>query len=439
MEKQYKVFKFRIYPTDSQKELINKTIGCCRYIYNWALNMRKNAYENGEKHPSDFDLNGYLPVLKDEKEWLKEADAKALVGTIAENGTAYKNFFKGNAKHPVYRKKGSVGSYQTQLSKSNYNAINDGIIILPKMGEVKVVAHRYVDINAVKNYVTISRNTIGEYYISIKVLVDSVAEPTTVATTENTIGIDLGVKDLAILDDSTVYGKFKADKRALKHKKRLQRRLAKKVGNKKEETKSNNYRKLEKKIAKIDLTIARQRENYQYNVIKSITDRDCDYIAVEDLNVKGMEKKGGNRKKGLNNGIANAAMGEFKIRLNNKAQDKGKKVVEVDRFYPSSKTCHKCGYIYRDLKLSQRSWVCPSCGEKLGRDHNAAINIKNEGVRTLGESQKNLPKCKGDVMSVEGDTKQGKKKRMAFSTPAPVESENTKQKSIKTVEHQQVA
>lgn len=426
MEKQYIVYKFRLYPTKEQKVQIDKTIGCCRFIYNWALDYRNKAHENGEKFPSDFDVNKILKDLKSEYEWLKETDSMSLVCSVKNNGAAFKNFFEGRAKHPTRKKKQSKGSYETQLSGDPFIDINNGYVKIPKLGMTRVKAHRYVDINNVKNYSTISRNTIGEYYISIKVLVDAVEETNAKATIENTIGIDLGVKDLAILDDGTTFHKFKIDRKVIKKKKRLQRQLARKVGNNKGEKKSNNYKKLQHKLAKIDLTIARKREKYQYEVIKEITNRECDYIGMEDLNVKGMGKKGGKRKKGLNKGVANSAMGEFNTRMKLKAASKGKKLVEIDRFYPSSKTCHHCGYIYRKLKLKERTWICTECGTKLKRDQNAAINIKNMAV----ESQKNLPKCIGKVKPVESDTKLNKKKQPVSSSLAPCEAGNSIQNTV---------
>lgn len=437
MEKQYIVYKFRLYPTKEQKKLMDQSIGCSRYMYNWALEQRNKAYEAKEPFPSNYDLANNIKYLKkDEKtSWLKEADSNALQIAIQNNGAAFKNFFKHNAKHPVKRKKRSSGSYETQLQHKYYANINDGIIVLPKMGEVKIITHRHVDINSVKDYVTISRNTIGEYYISIKALIDAVSEPTLNPTIENTIGVDLGVRGLAILDDGTKFSHFSIDKKVLKRKKRLQRKLSKKIGSKKGEKKSNNYKKLQQKIAKIDLTIARKREKYQYDVIKSITNKKCDYIAMEDLNVKGMEKNGGNKKKCINRGIANAAMGVFKIKMTNKAASKGKKVVEVDRWYPSSKICHKCGHIYRELKLSQRNWICPACGTELDRDKNAAINIRNKSV---ADNERYLPKCKGEVKSVESENKQNKKKQSVYSTSAFCESENTFKNNCDSVVYQQI-
>lgn len=419
----YIVYKFRLYPNKEQKVQIDKTIGCARFVYNWAMDERDKAYKEGNGYVSDFSLSPKIKELKSKYEWLKESDAIALIASIKDNGVAYKNFFEKRAAHPKKHKKMSSGSYETQLKKVYFTDINNNRIILPKLGVVKIKAHRFVELDKIKDYVTISRNTIGEYYISIKVLFDDVEEPNCTATNDNTIGVDLGVKDLAICDDGKKFHKFKPDRKTIKRKKRLQRQLARKVGGKKEEKKSNNYKKLEKKIAKIDLKSTRQREYYQYNVVNDIVSKDCTYIGMEDLNVKGMGKKGGNRKKGLNKGIHNAAMGAFKTKLVNKAKSKGKKVVDVDRYYPSSKTCHKCGYVYRQLKLKDRKWVCPECKEQLDRDINASINIKKMAVDTI--NQIHLSECIGKVKSAESDTKQKEKKRKVSSTSALCETENT--------------
>lgn len=428
MPETYIAYKFRLYPTKRQKIQIDKTIGCCRYVYNLALSCRNDAYKNGDKFPSNKEIYSKLKELRVENSWLTEPDTKALECAIANNTTAFVNFFKGKSEHPVKRKKKSIGSYETQLREICFKKINDNIITLPKLGNVKIKTHRLVDINSIKDYVTISRNTIGEYYISIKVRIEKAECTSANPNKENTIGIDLGVKDLAICHDGTKYHKFKIDKKAIKRKKRLQRKLSKKVGSKKDEKKSNNFLKLRKQIAKIDLKIARKREYYQYEVVNDITSKNCDYISVEDLNVKGMIKKGGNRKKGLNRGLNNASLGNFKIKLTDKAETKGKKCVEIDRWYPSSKICHNCGYVYKQLTLKIRNWTCPQCGEKHDRDINAAINTRNKGVETLSESQKNLSECIGKVKSAESETKQNAMKQNVSSVSALVEPENSIQK-----------
>lgn len=426
----YKAYKFRLYPTYKQREFFNRTIGCGRLVYNWALEMRKEAYEkDGTTLSIRNDISPKIPALKREKPFLKEVDSVCLIGELNNLDAAYKKFFKDGGGFPKFKRKKSIGSYTCRLVKGAIHQ-NEDYVILPKCGAVKCVFHRKID-GIVKDtpYITISRTTTGEFYISILALCESPDAPTHVATESNTIGIDMGLKDLAILDDGTKFERIAVDAKIEKRKKRMQRRLSKKVGAKKGQKKSNNFLKLQRKISKLDAKVARRREHYQYNVVAQIVTKDCEYIGIEDLNVKGMsasgkakkkltaeeyaklskcDRKKYNRKKnkGFNRSVLNTGFYSFKTKLEHKAQQNGKEVVKIGRFYASSQTCSVCGAKNKKTKnLRIREWTCPECGTHHDRDVNAAKNIRNEAIRInngTGEpTPKNLPMCNRKVKSAE--------------------------------------
>lgn len=426
----YKAYKFRLYPTYKQREFFNRTIGCGRLVYNWALAMRKEAYEkDGTTLSIRKDISPKIPALKEEKSFLKEVDSMCLIGELNNLDSAYKKFFKEGGGFPKFKRKESIGSYTCRLVKGAIHQDED-FVILPKCGAVKCVFHRKID-GIVKDtpYVTISRTTTGEFYISILALCESPDAPKSVATECNTIGIDMGLKGLAILDDGTKFERIFVDEKIERRKKRLQRRLAKKVGAKKGQKKSNNFLKLQRKISKLDAKTARRREHYQYNVVSQIAAKACEYIGIEDLNVKGMsasgrakkkltaeeyaklskcDKKKNNRKKnkGFNKSVLNAGFYSFKTKLEHKASQNGKEVVTIGRFYASSQTCSVCGAKNKRTKnLSVREWTCPECGTHHDRDVNAAKNIRNEAIRIKNDkgepTPKNLSRCNREVKSAE--------------------------------------
>lgn len=375
--------KFRLYPTKEQKVLIGKTFGCCRFLYNWALAMKKKEYEDNKVSLSCFDLNKKLTELKKEEQysWLKEVDAKALIYTIANMDTAYKNFFKLHRGYPKFKSKyDNNKSYQTYQSTIRVN-YKTSKILLPKLGWVKCVFSKNV-LGAIKTC-TISCNPSGEYYVSM--IVESKSDYPTLKEIrkENALGIDMGIKNLAILSDGTKYDSCAFLRKSQSKLARLQRSLSRKKKG------SSNYEKQRIKVAKCHQKISNKRNNFINNIVADITSKGYDTICIEDLNIKGMTK---NHR--LAKSINDASMGSFNVKLTSKCQSKGINIIKIDRYAPSSKKCHSCGYIYKELKLSQRSWTCPICGETHDRDINAAINIKEIGVSSL-------PKCTRNVKSVE--------------------------------------
>lgn len=425
----YKAYKFRLYPTPQQRDYFNRCIGCGRFVYNWALELRINAYKNDGKTLSLWkDISPKIPILKEQYPFLKEVDAVGLITELNNLDTAYKKFFREGGGFPNFKKKQNNGSFVTHLQKNSIHQ-DKGCVSIPKIGYVKCVFHRNIDgIMKEMPYVTIIRTTTGEWYISIFVSIEVPDKPNSVADENNTIGIDLGLKDFAVLDDGTKFSKIDVYQKIEKRKKRLQRQLSKKIGPRKGCKKSNNYFKLERKISKLDKRIARTREHYRYNVASNIVSKNCTYIAVEDLNVHGLsasgrskqklsneeylklsktEKKKYNRtkRKCFNKSILNAGFYSFKTKLAFKAQQQGKEIVEVGRFYASSQTCSNCGARNKLVKnLNVREWVCPECGSIHDRDINAARNIKKEGIRIKNNGEttpKNLRRCTPKVMSSE--------------------------------------
>lgn len=378
--------KYRIYPTNEQASKINQTMGCCRMIYNWGLAKQKEAYETSKTKLSQGELYKLFTELRNEKTFLNDVPSIAINGTLRDLDSAYSNFFKKRASFPKFKHKQTNESFTVQIDKKNINMEN-GFITLPKLGKVKCVYHRDLmgSIPSDKPYVTVTRTTTYQYYISFKSEIYIPDEPTQKADEHNTIGVDLGVKDLAITDKGEKYPKVTTDVKLEKRIKHLQRKLSKKQGSKKGETKSHSYIKLQAKINRLNEIKARRRDHYQHNVANDIVHTNCLYIGLENLNVKGMSAKGGARKTGLNKGITNNALSAFKTKIEYKARLNGKKTVYVGRFFPSSKTCHCCGYKNVDLKLSDRYWVCPECGTRLDRDTNAGINLKLEAIRIVNQ------------------------------------------------------
>lgn len=392
-------YKYRIYPTDEQKQYIDLCINANVWFWNYALNKIDEHYKETKKHLSaQYDVCPELKTLKKEEKtsWIKQADATSFYYTAIDLDTAFNRFFKKIADKPKYKRRGYDGSFSANiLSRVAANSVDfkNGIINLPKAGKVKTIFHRQFT-GTVKRF-TVSKKSFDWYEVSILVD-DTFVKPELIdPTKEGTIGLDLGIKDNVILSDGTKYNRI--DTRKIDRKiKRLQKRLAKKewieTGEKvfsrkyqKEIDKkvpSKNYIKLKDKIAKLNAKKERQRKYNNHQITSSIvTNESYNTICIEDLNVSGMMK---NHK--IARAASNANMSEIVRQLEYKSEWHGKNVVRVGRFYASSQTCSCCGYKNENVKdLKVRSWVCPVCGTKHDRDINAAINIREEGYRIITE------------------------------------------------------
>ena len=362
-----KAYKYRIYPNRRQKELLAKTFGCCRFVYNHFLNKRIETYRIEQKTLTYNQCSSELTKLKSELEWLKEPDKCSLQNAIKDMDRAYKNFFKNNAGFPKYKsKKTHRFSYRT-------NAINGNIaylekhIKLPKLGMVKTRT-KLIPQGRILN-ATISQEPSGKYYVS---LCCTDVEIPKLEKTGKEIGIDLGIKSFAVTSSGETIPNPKYLQKSLNKLARLQRELSRKTRG------SSNWNKARIKLARLQEHIANQRTDFLQKLSTKLI-RENDVICIEDLQVKNMIR---NHKLARN--IADVSWSEFIRQLQYKADWYGKTIIKVDKWYASSQICSCCGEQFPITKdLSIREWICPNCHTVLDRDGNAAINILREGKRIL--------------------------------------------------------
>ena len=368
-------YKFKLEPTHEQAILINKTLGCCRWVYNNALDKKSKAYARRKEKISCTALKNRLPYLKQVKPWLAEVDSTALQQAIMHMDDAYANFFTGRAGFPQFKSKhNELQSYKTVSTSLRIE--DDKHVNLPILGVVRCRMHRKPqgDIKSA----TISRHA-GNYYISLLCEVD---EPEKLPISSNTIGIDLGIKEFAVDSNGLVYANPKYLKNSLNKLKLEQQKLSKMTKG------SNNYKKQKLKIAKLHLHIANQRLNHAHQLSSKLV-KENQIICLEHLDIKGMIKKENNSTKTRNTkdnnkarAVLDAGWGQFVNFVEYKAAWYGRQVIQIDRYVPSSQMCSKCKHTNPAVKdLSVRSWVCPVCGTTHDRDYNAAINILEEGLK----------------------------------------------------------
>ena len=355
----YKAFKYRIFPTNPQKEIIAKHIGSSRFVYNLALETKNTAYIGSKHNYSAFDLIKQLPELKKELPWLKEVNSQSLQQSIQNMDIAFKKFFKG-AGFPKFKSKRDKQSFSIP---QNVIVEND-LLIIPKFKEgIKISLHRPTE-GTLKS-ATISITPAGKYFVSI--LCDTNTEmPTKAPITESTtIGIDLGIKDFAITPEGEVFENPKYLRKAQSKLKYVQRKYSKHKG-----------KRTKKKLAKLHEDVVNKRKDFLHKLSSKLISEN-QTIALETLSVKNMVKN-----HNLAQSISDASWSTFVSMLEYKADWYGKNILRIGQFAPSSKTC-SCGVINKDLKLSDREWTCKSCGTTHDRDILAACNIKSFALKNI--------------------------------------------------------
>lgn len=374
----YRAYKLRIYPTDSQRELIEKTFGCTRYIYNNFLAERKNKYEESKTKVHVYEQLKELTDLKREKEWLREIDSCALQACVYNLDDAFQKFFRGNG-YPKFRAKGVHDSFRTNNTLNTYKNkkyetirvdFNKRIITLPKLKEVKFRGYRTTKeiVGKIKS-ATISKDT-NKYFVSVLVEMPFTKysiNPTSI------VGLDLGIKNFIVTSNGEkLKNEVKINENRLKG---LQKWLSRcKPGSK------NRY-KVKLKIQRLYLKIRNARKHMIYKLANNIL-KENDIVAVESLDVKSMYQVHKIAKH-----LKNLPIREFIRVLKYKSNWLGKKVIEINKYYPSSQCCNRCDYKNEDVKdLSVRKWTCPKCGMIHDRDINASINIMFEGLKIYMKS-----------------------------------------------------
>ncbi|NEQ85860.1 MAG: IS200/IS605 family element transposase accessory protein TnpB [Moorea sp. SIO2I5] len=391
----HKAVKVRIYPTQEQVMVLAQHFGCARWWWNYALNQCIETYKETGKGLKQSALNSMLPKLKKEKEteWLKDCYSQVLQSVSLNLSRAYQNFFEGRAKYPRFK---SYHHRQSIQYPQNVKQVGDCLKFPGKLGVVKAVIHRPLD-GEIKT-VTVSKTPSGKYYASVLMEYEDVRGAalkelgvksskdggvtrgefnSTTVSAPKVIGIDLGIKDFAITYDGEKTYKFSNPKHLAKYEKKLakKQRIAarKKKG-------SSGRKKARKIVAKVYEQIGNVRQDYLHKLSRKIVAQN-QVVVVENLNVKGMVR---NHK--LAKSISDLGWGTFVNFLSYKCEKEGKGLVEINRWFPSSKTCSNCHYQIKELPLDLRAWTCPSCGTHHDRDGNAAKNIRAEGIRMLSSS-----------------------------------------------------
>lgn len=361
-----KAYKYKIKPNKQQEELLSKFFGCTRFIYNWGLNKKTSAYKENGKSINYLQLAKELTLLKktDECSWLNECTAEALQQSLRSLDNAFTAFFRKKAKYPRFKSKKHTRESAKFISSVHFDFIN-WTVKLPKLGKVTLCKNRIFGQSTCKQGTcTVSKDHCGTYWCVITVDDLQPKPAKTKLVKDNAVGIDLGIKDYAILSDGTKFTNPKHLEQSQKRLAHLQKVFSRKSSD------SMNRERMRVKVAKYHRSISNRRNDFLHKLSSHLVNS-YDVICLEDLNVKGMEQN-----HHLSRAIQGAAWSEFVRQLEYKSEWYGKNVLFIGRFEPSSKLCHKCGYINNDLTLSDREWTCPVCGEHLDRDVNAAINIR---------------------------------------------------------------
>lgn len=370
-----KAFKYRLYPTPEQQVLLSKHFGCARFVYNWALERKIKVYKQEQKSVSCMKLTTELPELKKEHEWLTEVNSQSLQMALRNLDNAFTNFFEKRADFPKFKKKRSKQSFQCpQKVRVDFE---NGLLHLLKVPKINAVYHRRFE-GKVKT-TTVSRSSSGKYWVSILVETEEQPIEKKSVNPETTVGIDLGVKDFAILSNGDKVANPRCLKESMKRLKVAQQRYS----HREREGKKNGFKwskrrdKARQRLAKVHEHVRNQRDDFLHKLTHRLThDNQVGTYILETLSVENMVKN-----HCLAQSIEDSSWSKFLSMLLYKSEWYGKNVVQIGRFEPSSKTCSVCGSIKKDLTLKDREWKCKVCHAEHDRDVNAAVNIKDFGLR----------------------------------------------------------
>ncbi|MCR4911221.1 MAG: transposase [Bacilli bacterium] len=376
MKRVKRTYRFRLYPNESQKQLIEKTLGCSRQVYNDFLSMCKNEYEKDHNYKiNKYELIKLLPKYKERYPYLKEVDSIALQQTVIHLYDAYMNFFSHQRAFPTYKKKKNDYGYIT-MNINNSIRIKGDEIQIPKIGRVKFIYHRHLPESFIYTMVSVSR--IGKYYYVSLLGEEDYQEyqehSKEVLDASNSIGLDFSLSNLFISDSKAKANMPKFYEKSLDKLVEEQRKLSHMVKG------SKNYQDQLMRIRNLHERIANQRKDFLHKTSRYLANS-YDYIFIEDLDLKEMSERREELKLGIF--VNDLGYGIFLNQLKYKLEWLNKKLVKVDKYFPSSQLCSECGYRKTDLALENKTWICPNCGVKHNRDHNAAVNIKKEGIRLV--------------------------------------------------------
>ena len=390
--------KVRLYPTSQQVQILAQHFGCARWWWNYGLNKSIEAYKYSGKGLSQSGLNSMLPKLKKEEEtaWLGDCYSQVLQSVSLNLSRAYQNFFEGRAKYPKFKSKHHRQSIQYP---QKVKQVGNDLKFPGRLGTVKAKIHRKLD--GMFKTVTVSKCPSGKYYASVLMEYDS--DNLTPNTNGKVVGIDLGIKDFAITNDGEKTSKYANPKHLAKYEKKLAKKQ--RIAARKNKG-SNKRKKAMKTVARVYERVSNVRQDFLHKLSKKIVDNN-QVVVVENLNVKGMVR---NHK--LAQAISDTGWGTFVNFLDYKCEKEGKVLLEISRWFPSSKTCSNCHYQIKELPLDVRTWNCPSCGTHHDRYGNAAKNIRAEGIRMLSSSGTGEANANGE----EVRPTRGRKSRMRHSS-----------------------
>ena len=355
-----KTYKYRLYPNQIQQQMLEEHFGCVRFVYNYILNYKKNIYQKDKMSLSYYKTTTLLTKLKkDEKfSWLCNVNSQSLQQSLKHLDFAYQRFFKIKNGFPKFKSK----KYKQSFKVPQNVKIEDNILSIPKIKNIKIVAHRAIPQYATIKNVTISKTSTGKYFAAV--LIEDHKELPKKPLVSNVLGLDFGLTHLAITSDGNKIANPRCLNKSLERLKLLQQRLSSKQKG------SKNKNKARLKVAKLHEKIANQRNDYLHKLSRRLCESQADTIAIEDLSIQKMMQNGN-----LAKSIGDVAWHELRRQLEYKCEWYGKNLVVIDKYFPSTKTCSACGAVNENLALKDREWQCLSCKATHDRDINAAINI----------------------------------------------------------------